>query len=196
MRLDRAKAYLIDLLVIFVIYSFFNTFMPQNDNLKKYKSEEREIQEKFNHQEMSVKEYMNEYQVVYYEINYERRIYNIGYLVLLIIYFVVLPYVFNGQTLGLFINKLRVERFTDGKLRLYQLFIRNVIIVGLGYTFLNTILIFFLKSSNYYKVIFAVSIIQILLLILSWIMVVRKREKRGLHEILSNTEMVSLRKKH
>lgn len=196
MRLDRAKAYLIDLLVIFVIYSFFNTFMPQNDNLKKYKSEEREIQEKFNHQEMSVKEYMNEYQVVYYEINYERRIYNIGYLVLLIIYFVVLPYVFNGQTLGLFINKLRVERFTDGKLKLYQLFIRNVIIVGLGYTFLNTILIFFLKSSNYYKVIFAVSIIQILLLILSWIMVVRKREKRGLHEILSNTEMVSLRKKH
>ena len=110
--------------------------------------------------------------------------------------FVIMPYFLNGQTLGLFISKLRIERFTDGKLHLYQFFIRNVIIVGLGYTFLNTILIYFLNENNYYKTVSCVFVIQLILLFLSYIMVIRKREKRGLHEILSDTEVVSLRKNH
>ena len=50
-------------------------------------------------------------------------------------------------------------------------------------------------AKTYYKVLMGVSILQVLLLLLSWIMVIRKREKRGLHEIFSNTEVVSLKKR-
>ena len=196
MRLERIKAYFIDLLVIFIIYSGVNFILPQSENYKKYRTMENQIQEKFSHQEISSTEYIKQYEIVYYNLNTERKVSSACYLILLLLYFVILPYFFNGQTLGLFISHLRIERFTDGKLRLYQFFIRNVIIVGLGYTFLNTILIYFLNEKSYYKAVFAVSIIQIILLVLSFIMVIRKREKRGLHEILSDTEVVSLRKNH
>lgn len=196
MRLERIKAYFIDLLVILVIYSFVNYLLPQSDNYKKYKAEENELQEKFNHQEISTSEYIEKYEIIYYKVNNERKVSSACYLILLLLYFVIMPYFLNGQTLGLFVSKLRVERFTDGKLHLYQFFIRNVIIVGLGYTFLNTILIYFLDEKSYYKTVTCVLFIQIILLFLSYIMVIRKREKRGLHEILSDTEVVSLRKNH
>ena len=196
MRINRIEAYFIDLLVIFIVYSFVNFLLPQSNNLKKYKAEEFEIQEKFNHQEINAKEYIKEYEVVYYKVNNEKKVANALYLILLLLYFVILPYYTNGQTLGLLLTHLRIERFTDGKLHLYQFFIRNVIIVGLGYTFLNTVLVYFLNAQTYYKTVFVVSIIQIILLVLSFIMVIRKQEKRGLHEIFSDTEVVSLRKNH
>ena len=163
MRINRIEAYFIDLLVIFIIYGFVNYLLPQSEKLKKYKAQEYEVQEKFNHQEMKPSEYIKKYEVIYYNINNEKKVSNAIYLLLLIVYFVILPFYLNGQTLGLFIKRLRIERFTDGPLHLYQFFVRNVIIVGLGYTFLNTILIYFLNANTYYKTVFVVSIIQILL---------------------------------
>lgn len=195
MRLDRIKAYVIDLLVILIIYTFVNSILPQSDLLKKYKSDERSLKEAYIEQKIDLKDYTEQYEDIYYHISYESKLNNLIYLVSLLVYFVVLPYFFNGQTLGLFLNKLRIERFTDGKIHMYQYLIRNIIIVGLGYTLLNNILIYFIDVSIYYKVLLIISAIQILLLISSWIMVICKYEKRGLHEIFSNTEMVSLRKK-
>ena len=78
---------------------------------------------------------------------------------------------------------------------MWQLLVRNVIIVGLGYSICRVTLVYFLTAKTYYKVLMGVSVLQVLLLLLSWIMVIRKREKRGLHEIFSNTEVVSLKKR-
>ena len=195
MRLDRIKAYLIDLVVILVIYVISTNVIPKSDLLKKYKSEERELRENYVEQKISTSEYTKKYEVLYYNISHESKINDLVYIGSLIIYFVVIPFFLNGQTLGLFLNRLRIERFTIGKLHMWQLLIRNVVIVGLGYSIFRVTLVYFLDAKIYYKVLMGISIIQILLLFLSWIMVIRKKEKRGLHEILSNTEVVSLRKR-
>lgn len=195
MRLDRIKAYLIDLLVIFIIYTLINALVPQSDDLKRYKAAERELHENYIEQKVSFNEYIDNYEIIYYNISAESKVNNILYLLSVLVYFVVLPYLLNGQTLGLFLNKLRIEKFTDGKLHIHNYLIRNIVIVGLGYTIFNTLLIYFVNEKIYYKVLLIVSFIQILLLILSWITVLLKKEKRGLHEIFSNTEMVSLRNK-
>ena len=47
MRLDRIKAYLIDLLVIFIFYTLINALVPQSDALKRYKAAERELHENY-----------------------------------------------------------------------------------------------------------------------------------------------------
>ncbi len=195
MRLDRIKAYLIDLVVILVIYVISTNVIPRSDLLKKYKSDERELRENYVEQKISMSEYTKQYEVLYYNISKESKVNDIVYVVSLLIYFVVVPYFLNGQTLGLFLTRLRIERFTIGKLRMWQLLIRNVVIVGLGYSLFRISLVYFLNAKSYYKVLMIVSIIQVILLLLSWIMVIRKKEKRGLHEILSNTEVVSLKKR-
>ena len=195
MRLDRIKAYLIDLVVILIIYIISTNVIPRSDLLKKYKSDERELHENYVEKKISMSEYTKQYEVLYYNISRESKVNDIVYVVSLLIYFVVVPFFLNGQTLGLFLNRLRIERFTIGKLHMWQLLVRNVVIVGLGYSIFRVALVYFLDAKIYYKVLLGISAVQILLLLLSWIMVIRKKEKRGLHEILSNTEVVSLRKR-
>ena len=87
MRFERIKAYFIDLLVILVIYSFVNYLLPQSDNYKKYKAEENELQEKFYHQEISTSEYSEQYEIIYYKVNSERKVSSACYLVLLLLCF-------------------------------------------------------------------------------------------------------------
>ena len=195
MRLNRIKAYLIDLVVILIIYIISTNVIPRSDLLKKYKSDERELHENYVEKKISMSEYTKQYEVLYYNISRESKVNDIVYVVSLLIYFVVVPFFLNGQTLGLFLNRLRIERFTIGKLHMWQLLVRNVVIVGLGYSIFRVALVYFLDAKIYYKVLLGISAVQILLLLLSWIMVIRKKEKRGLHEILSNTEVVSLRKR-
>ncbi|MBR3523340.1 MAG: RDD family protein [Bacilli bacterium] len=195
MRLDRIKAYLIDLVVILIIYIISTNVIPRSDLLKKYKSDERELHENYVEKKISMSDYTKQYEVLYYNISRESKVNDIVYVVSLLIYFVVVPFFLNGQTLGLFLNRLRIERFTIGKLHMWQLLVRNVVIVGLGYSIFRVSLVYFLDAKIYYKVLLGISAVQILLLLLSWIMVIRKKEKRGLHEILSNTEVVSLRKR-
>ena len=195
MRLDRIKAYLIDLVFILLIFVICNNIIPRSDKLQRYKSDERELHESYIEQKIGLKEYTKQYEELYYNISSESKINDIVYILSLLIYFVIIPYYFNGQTLGLFLTRLRVERFTIGKLQMWQLLVRNVIIVGLGYSICRVTLVYFLNAKTYYKVLMGVSILQVLLLLLSWIMVIRKREKRGLHEIFSNTEVVSLKKR-
>ena len=195
MRLDRIKAYLIDLLFILFIFIICNNVIPRSDKLSKYKSEERELHESYMEQEITLKEYTDKYEVLYYNISSESKINDLVYIICLLIYFVVVPYYFKGQTLGLFLNRLRIERFTIGDLKMWQLLVRNVVIVGLGYSIFRVILVYFLDASKYYKVLLGISLLQVILLLLSWIMVIRKKEKRGLHEIFSNTEVISLKKK-
>ena len=195
MRLDRIKAYLIDLVVILIIYIISTNVIPRSDLLKKYKSDERELHENYVEKKISMSDYTKQYEVLYYNISRESKVDDIVYVVSLLIYFVVVPFFLNGQTLGLFLNRLRIERFTIGKLHMWQLLVRNVVIVGLGYSIFRVALVYFLDAKVYYKVLLGISAVQILLLLLSWIMVIRKKEKRGLHEILSNTEVVSLRKR-
>ena len=195
MRLDRIKAYLIDLVVILIIYIISTNVIPRSDLLKKYKSDERELHENYVEKKISMSDYTKQYEVLYYNISRESKVNDIVYVVSLLIYFVVVPFFLNGQTLGLFLNRLRIERFTIGKLHMWQLLVRNVVIVGLGYSIFRVALVYFLDAKVYYKVLLGISAVQILLLLLSWIMVIRKKEKRGLHEILSNTEVVSLRKR-
>lgn len=196
MRLDRIKAYLIDLVFILIIFVICNNVIPRSEKLEKYKSDERELHEKYVEQKIGLKEYTTQYEELYYNISLESKVNDIVYILSLLIYFVIIPYYFNGQTLGLFLTRLRIERFTIGKLQMWQLLVRNVIIVGLGYSICRVALVYFIDVKIYYKVLLGVSALQVLLLLLSWIMVIRKREKRGLHEIFSNTEVVSLKKRH
>ena len=59
MRLDRIKAYLIDLVFILLIFVICNNIIPRSDKLQRYKSEERELHESYIEQKFSKKEKMN-----------------------------------------------------------------------------------------------------------------------------------------
>ena len=120
------------------------------------------------------------------------KIVNIIYLIFILCYFVLLPFLWKGRTIGTYINGIQVERFDKGYLFLHQLFIRNFIVIGLGYLLIRTLGIYILPSKYYFLVISIVGLLQIVLAVFSANMIMFTKNKRGLQDILSNTEMAKI----
>ena len=106
---------------------------------------------------------------------------NIIYTCFMFIYFVFLPFLWKGRTIGTYINKIQVERFDKGKLRLHQIFIRNSIVFGLIYLVISNLCIF-LPSKYYYLVVSVIGILQIVIALFSANLILFSKEKRGIQE--------------
>ena len=81
------------------------------------------------------------------------------------------------------------------KLTLTALIIRNIIVNGLGYTLLSIILLFIFPSNLYFIILSILGIIQFLLVITSCFMIIYRKDLRGLEDIFSQTNVVSIKEK-
>lgn len=112
-------------------------------------------------------------------------------LVCTLIYFGVLQYIFKGQTIGKKLFKLKVVSARDKKINIINYLLRTLIINDV---LLNTISIIFLLTTS--KEIYnqantiigaAISFIQAIIIFL----VLTREDKRGLHDLLFNTKVIS-----
>jgi len=108
------------------------------------------------------------------------------------IYFVIVPYFWKGRTIGCYLCLVQVERFDSGRLKFWQLFVRYTIVFGLGYVFVNNIMLLLVPEKNYFIAISIVAVFQFVIAIFSAITVLYKSEKRGFHEFISNTELTKI----
>ena len=122
----------------------------------------------------------------------KQKILNISYLFFILIYFILLPFLWKGRTIGSFLNNIQVERFDKGRLMLHQLLIRNIFVIGLFYLIVLNVGIFFIPSTYYFLIVSIVGILQMVLAVFCFNMVFFTKAKRGLQDILSNTEMVKI----
>ena len=77
-------------------------------------------------------------------------------------------------------------------MHIWQLFVRYSIVFGLGYVLLNNLFLLLVPKSYYFVLISVVAIFQFVVAIFSMITVIFRKEKRGLHELLSNTEITKI----
>lgn len=192
MRIKRAKAFVIDFLIIIIAFNIFNSMFPASNYVKELKAEQNNILEKYTAHEINFNSYLKQYSEVVYKIDKDTKLVNIAYLIFMILYFIVLPFVWKGRTVGSYISGIQVERFDKGYLFLHQLLIRNIIVIGLGYLITKNILIFIVPSKWYFITISSIGIIQIIVALFSFNMIMFTKNKRGLQDIISNTEMAKI----
>lgn len=192
MSIKRTKAFLIDFLILLIIYNIINIVFPNNNNVKRIKIEQNEILESYTARDIRFTKYLKNYSIVSKELDKERIVPNLIYLLFTCLYFIVLPYLWKGRTIGSYINGIQIERFDNGKLHIKQLFIRSIVVIGLGYLVLSNILLFILPSKYYFIVKSIIGIFQIVIAIFSAYMILFTREKRGIQDLISNTEMAKI----
>ena len=192
MNIKRTRAFLIDFLILLIIYNIINIAFPNSKNVKRLKIEQNEILESYTSKEIRFTTYLKNYSIVSKELDKERIIPSLIYLVFICLYFIVLPYKWKGRTIGSYINGIQIERFDRGKLHIKQLFIRSLIVIGLGYLVLSNILVFILPSKYYFMVKSIIGIFQIVIGIFSAYMILFTKEKRGIQDLISNTEMAKI----
>lgn len=192
MRIKRFRAFIIDFIIMALAFYLINVAVPKTRSVKALEAEQNEITENYMQRNITFEDYFTEYGEVVYNLDKEQKIVNIIYLIFILCYFVLLPFLWKGRTIGTYINGIQVERFDKGYLFLHQLFIRNFIVIGLGYLLIRTLGIFVLPSKYYFLVISIVGLLQIVLAVFSANMIMFTKNKRGLQDILSNTEMAKI----
>lgn len=111
-------------------------------------------------------------------------------ILLILLYFTVIQYYFNGKTLGKWIMKLKVVSNNNKNLNILNYLIRSLILNNVLINILNVIMILVLSKSNYIiynNIIYIVSYAIEMSIIF---MILFNKENKGLHDYIANTKVI------
>lgn len=185
----RLMAYIIDVMIVSLIFSFLTIFIKDSSNLVNLNNELNTISENYLNQTITMSEYINQVASTQYLINREMFLQNLFSLVLMMGYFIVLPYYYNGQTLGKKLMKIKIIK-ENGKLGINDLVLRGLIANGILVTLIELSLTFLLKDTPYFISISIFDFIQFLLVIISAFMILYRKDKKSLHDLVCKTLVV------
>ena len=190
--LKRIIAFVIDIVIVSLVVSLIN-LLPIDPYQDKYK----DTYEKYNEVvRKSTEDGSHDYKDEIIELNYEvykyRTYSSVFSAAALILYFGVLSLVMNGQTLGKKIMKLRVVSYNDKKLNFWKYLIRIVILNNIWLSLINVGAVYIVDGVKFYYVTYVISMISSLVYMLNLIMVMFRKDNRGLHDMVAGTKVIEV----
>ncbi len=190
--LKRIIAFVIDIVIVSLVVSLIN-LLP----LDPYKDKYKDAYEKYNEVvQKSTEDEKNDYKDEIIELNYEvykyRTYSSMFSATALILYFGVLPLVMNGQTLGKKIMKLRVVSNNEKKLNFWKYLIRIVILNNIWLSLINIGAVYVVNGVKFYYVTYVISMLSSLIYMLNLIMVMFRKDNRGLHDMIAGTKVIEV----
>lgn len=187
----RFFAYIIDIFIVLVIANLITMFIPISEKTQDYYKELQTTQKKMYDKEIDVKEYTDIVLEDNYNISKGTVLISLTSIIIYILYFVVYQVYNNGQTVGKKLMKIKVKSITDESLSINTMLFRALIIYGIAANIINLILILLLKKELYLSISNTISIIQSLIVIISVFMILFSKQKRGIHDIITKTEVIN-----
>lgn len=194
--LKRIIAYLIDILIVSIVVTPFiniKAINPYIDDYNKYYEEYTKLIEDANNGDIDTNS--DEYKDQVIDLNYkiaEYKVINSSISVVsLIIYFVIIQYFLRGQTIGKKILKLRVVSNKDKELNISHYFVRSLILNNIIFSIILIAGVYLFGKNGYYNLSMVVSYLQLLVMSVIILMVVLRRDNRGLHDFVAGTKVIS-----
>lgn len=211
----RLIAYMIDILIVSLISTFITSNIYINKDYKEYikTSDEydafyegyvdsiEQLQEKLEDEEINQDEYDKKEEKLNSAFDKKNKDYNYKLiklstisttisLLVILLYFVVIQFYFNGQTVGKKIMKLRVVSNSDKKLNIFNYLLRSLILNEVLINGLSVIMVLMLSKSNYLiynEIIYVVNYVLEMAIIF---MIVFDKNNRGIHDYIANTKVI------
>ena len=184
----RFCAYIVDYVIVALIASLFARVPILNPNYDRY-------MEEYNKYIESVKTSLNDSasdEIIDNSYEMTKLGVNITIINLVVgaIYFVVVPYFMNGQTLGKKMLKIRMVDDNNERPKLYQVLIHSIIINSLLTTTISVITLLCLSKATYLNISEVVQIIDMGLLFGSFGCMIVRKDGKGIHNILAHTNVI------
>lgn len=186
----RILAYLIDIILVFIIVILLEALLPKNNNIEILNRELNDTTDQYFSKQINFSVYFNQTALIFKDLDEARIMYSVINAVLIFIYFIFIPYFFDGKTIGKKILKIKTIRNDQECLSLKNLVVKNMIDTGLMYMLFSLMLIYILPGTSYFTFTLFLSIFQIGLIIASFVMIIKRKDKRGLNDILSGTKVI------
>lgn len=189
----RIIAYVIDIMIVTVISTLLTSFLPENKEYDKQIEEYMSLLNEFTNEDVEQNEFMNKTNDIIYDMNINSVTITIVTTVLTISYFVVFTYFMDGQTLGKKLMHLKIVSANKKKLTMNNYLIRGLIINTILMNVLGIIFILLLNKQTYLKVNDIITYLFGLVYIVTFGMILFREDKRGLHDYLSGTKVISVK---
>ena len=177
----RVFAYLIDILLVSFIASILATPFLDAKRVENLSNQATKIVDQLQKNEISTEEYVIQYGNISYSIAREQGIVSIFVILLTILYFVVYQ----------ILMKIRVESETD-ELTINQMIFRSFMINSLLLYIIDFIIMLTVAKRSYIFVVMGVSFIQYIVLFICAIMMLFRKDGKGLHDLVCRTRVVNV----
>lgn len=181
----RLVAYLFDMMVLMGILMLIYYFLPESHNITVLNQEFDHVNDLLFSNNISFGSYLTRVASIMQELDKERILYSLINAVYIIVYFVIIPFK-TKKTFGMSLMGLKYES-KDGKFSVDDLLVRSMITCGLLYLLASLVLIYVLPSIAYFLTNIIFAIIQISLVVISFFMVLYRKDHRGLQDLWSRT---------
>ena len=189
----RIVAYFIDIIIVTVISSLLTFNIYDSKSYQKQTNDYVQLINDYTNQKISKKEYKDKTNDVVYNMNRETIVITIVNVVMTTIYFVVLPYFMEGATLGKKLMNLKIVSIKNDKINMNQFLIRSLLINGIIMNILTILLMLFTSKSIYLKFNDIITYTFGTFYIISFIMILYRKDGRGLHDLLGNTKVITIK---
>lgn len=196
--LKRVMAYIIDVLIFSIVLTpiiNWSVINPYIDEYTENYSEYTELVEQANAGEIDTEtdEYKDKIVDLNYNINKYKVISSSISVVGFLLYFAVLQWALKGQTIGKKIMKIRVvANNEDKKLNVGNYILRSLILNNIIFSIILIIGVYIFKAPGYYTLSMVISYLQLLVMSLIMLMVVLRKDYRGLHDFVAGTKVIDL----
>ncbi len=188
---ERMVAYILDIFIVSLVFSLVVSGLSADTETSEKMTK---LTENFVNGEVTQEKYIEEYNNLLYESQKNNVIANSCQVILFIGYFVVFQALNKGQTIGKKILKIRVvDNETNNPANMKQIILRSLFIYNVISMILSILLVYIIPKNNYFVGVSLITIIESIFIIITTIMVVYRKDKRGLHDIIGKTKVISER---
>ncbi len=113
-------------------------------------------------------------------------------IICLILYFGVIQYLMNGQTLGKRIFNLKVVEKDKERVSIASLLIRTIILTGVLISIAQIICLFLLNENDYYTSCYYIKMVSYVIEFLILITMLFRTDSCGLHDLIAKTQVVDI----
>lgn len=184
--MKRLLSYIIDMGILLLVVILLKSIWPINP----YEKELTNINQQHLDQMITEEDYHQSCVYLMHQIDKQDVAFNAVTTLILIVWFIIIPHLNNGQTVGQMIMKLKT---VGDPLTFEQLVGRCVVINGLGYLLLMFIILYLTSDNLYHILINFFAFFQIIVVTIHGFMVLYKKDYFGLADNLTKTRIEEIK---
>lgn len=188
----RFTAFILDMIIVSMITSLLTLPIPTNNNAEKLSDELQKSTEEYTTGKIDMKTYINRSADISYDMSKENGLSTIIYIAVLILYFVVYQGISNGITIGKRLLKIKVVKIDDSELTMNDLLLRSSLNNLFLVETISICITMFCNKNMYLALTGSIEFIFYSFMFISAIMILSRKDKRGLHDIIAKTKVVEI----
>lgn len=186
--IKRLGAFVIDTFILSIIISLVT--MGFSADTSEINEELTSVLEQYSNQEITIEEYSDKFIELNYELQKSSIVVNVLEVVLYVGYFIIFGYLNKGQTLGKKLCKIKIVNNNDNRPSILNMMVRSLFIYGIFTLFFSIIFVNILNKEVFSYSYIVITYVETIFIIVSFFMVLYKKDGRGLHDVIAKTKII------